>query len=284
MRHTFYTSICLCSLFSLVLFVMCLAGCTGQQSPISFYRKPLMTLDSLIALRPRFQAEKEQEIKAAKKKLGSLPASSPKRYELNKEIQQLYRGYICDSLIYYIYENIRLSRQLKDHEKTLESEMSLAVYLAKSGMYLEALVLMDSIKRADVNDELLDLYYRAYNLIYRQKAYISKDKVLAERVFAPLAKVYQDSLFAVVDSGLPEPKDEKRAERTETSVQGGFIIVDYSEKAIVVFGDTKPVKDALHALGGRFNARLTHDGQKRAGWIFQKTKEDEVRRLLGKDE
>jgi hypothetical protein len=65
-----------------------------------------MTLDSLIALRPRFQAEKEQEIKAAKKKLGSLPASSPKRYELNKEIQQLYRGYICDSLIYYIYENI----------------------------------------------------------------------------------------------------------------------------------------------------------------------------------
>ena len=83
---------------------------------------------------------------------------------------------------------------------------------------------------------------------------------------------------------LPEPKDEKRAERTETSVQGGFIIVDYSEKAIAVFGDTKPVKDALHALGGRFNARLTHDGQKRAGWIFQKTKEDEVRRLLGKDE
>ncbi|MCG4955680.1 hypothetical protein [Alistipes finegoldii] len=83
---------------------------------------------------------------------------------------------------------------------------------------------------------------------------------------------------------LPEPKDEKRAERTETSVQGGFIIVDYSEKAIAVFGDTKPVKDALHAFGGRFNARLTHDGQKKAGWIFQKTKEDEVRRLLGKDE
>lgn len=83
---------------------------------------------------------------------------------------------------------------------------------------------------------------------------------------------------------LPEPKNEERAERTETSVQGGFIIVDYSEKAIAVFGDTKPVKDALHALGGRFNARLTHDGQKRAGWIFQKTKEDEVRRLLGKDE
>ena len=78
MRHTFYTSICLCSLFSLVLFVMCLAGCTGQQSPISFYRKPLMTLDSLIALRPRFQAEKEQEIKAARRNWAVFPHLLPK--------------------------------------------------------------------------------------------------------------------------------------------------------------------------------------------------------------
>ena len=67
-------------------------------------------------------------------------------------------------------------------------------------------------------------------------------------------------------------------------MQGGFIIVDYSEKAIAVFGDTKPVKDALPALGGRFNARLPHDGQKKAGWNFQKPTEDAVRRLLGKDE
>ena len=48
---------------------------------------------------------------------------------------------------------------------------------------------------------------------------------------------------------LPEPKNEERAERTETSVQGGFIIVDYSEKAIAVFGDTKPVKDAFTHSG-----------------------------------
>lgn len=265
MRHTFYTSICLCSLFSLVLFVMCLAGCTGQQSPISFYRKPLMTLDSLIALRPRFQVEKEQEIKAAKKKLGSLPASSPKRYELNKEIQQLYRGYICDSLIYYIYENIRLSRQLKDHEKTLESEMSLAVYLAKSGMYLEALVLMDSIKRADVNDELLDLYYRAYNLIYRQKAYISKDKVLAERVFAPLAKVYQDSLFAVVDSGstiyydvhIQKYMDEKKfTEALKLSENRLAMLTPGDREYAAVWYNIGDVKNMMGDMTGFFEAMM----------------------------
>lgn len=197
-HHLFVTP---CYTFFLLISVVCLAGCTKQPSPVSLYQKQLATLDSLIELRPQFQEKKELDIKNAKKKLRRLPAASTERYELNKEIQQLYRGYICDSLIYYIYENIKLSNRLKDRDKTLESEMSLAIYLAKSGMYLEALVLMDSVNRAEVGDRLLDLYYRAYNLIYRQKAYISKDKVLATKVFAPLAKVYQDSLLAVVDSG-----------------------------------------------------------------------------------
>jgi hypothetical protein len=63
-------------------------------------------------------------------------------------------------------------------------------------------------------------------------------------------------------------------------VAGDFVIVDYSEKAIAVFGDTRPVKDELKALGGRFNPKLTYEGGKRAGWIFSKVREQEVRNLL----
>ena len=66
-----------------------------------------------------------------------------------------------------------------------------------------------------------------------------------------------------------------------TTTQGEFILVDYSDKAIALFGDTKPIKDRLSDLGGRFNSRLTHNGQKRAGWIFQKAKEAQVRELIG---
>lgn len=67
----------------------------------------------------------------------------------------------------------------------------------------------------------------------------------------------------------------------ETTVSGEFTLVDYSEKAIALFGDTKPIKDKLAALGGCFNGRLTHNGEKKAGWIFQKCKEEQVRRLIG---
>ena len=59
-------------------------------------------------------------------------------------------------------------------------------------------------------------------------------------------------------------------------------ILDYSEKAIVVFGETKPVKDTLKSLGGRFNFRLKHPstGEQLAGWIFAKAKAQEVKQAL----
>ena len=77
---------------------------------------------------------------------------------------------------------------------------------------------------------------------------------------------------------------ERSDKRPETVVQGDFILVDYSDKAIAVFGDTKPIKAELSALGGRFNSRLTHKGEKKAGWIFQKSKEEQVRRLIDMNE
>lgn len=59
-----------------------------------------------------------------------------------------------------------------------------------------------------------------------------------------------------------------------------FEIVDYSEKAIALFGDTKPIKDLLKAMGGKFNPRLAYKADKRAGWIFQTSKRAELETVL----
>lgn len=80
---------------------------------------------------------------------------------------------------------------------------------------------------------------------------------------------------------LESPKQEPTQEQEQTTVQGEFILVNYSDKAIALFGDTKPIKDLLSDLGGRFNSRLTRNGAKCAGWIFQKAKEAQVRELIG---
>lgn len=73
----------------------------------------------------------------------------------------------------------------------------------------------------------------------------------------------------------PEPKQNK-TKKTETIKAEGLQIIDYSEKAIAIVGDTRAIKDTLKTLGGRFNAHLTCG----AGWIFSKAKEATLREAL----
>lgn len=73
----------------------------------------------------------------------------------------------------------------------------------------------------------------------------------------------------------PEPKQDK-TNKTETIEAKGVQIIDYSEKAIAVVGDTRAIKETLKTLGGRFNAHLTCG----AGWIFSKSKEATIKEAL----
>lgn len=86
-----------------------------------------------------------------------------------------------------------------------------------------------------------------------------------------------------------EPKAKKsnvkvekveEAKEVKSATVEGIEVVDYSEKAIAVFGDTKAIKEQLKELGGRFNPSLNYNGEKRAGWIFSKKQADKVRELL----
>lgn len=77
-----------------------------------------------------------------------------------------------------------------------------------------------------------------------------------------------------------KPEKVEEAKEVEAVTIEGLEIVDYSEKAIAVFGDTKAIKEQLKELGGRFNPSLNYNGEKRAGWIFSKKKADEVRNLM----
>lgn len=86
-----------------------------------------------------------------------------------------------------------------------------------------------------------------------------------------------------------EPKAKKSSVKAEKAEEvkeveavtvEGLEVVDYSEKAVAVFGDTKAIKEQLKALGGRFNPSLNYNGEKRAGWIFSKKQADKVKELI----
>lgn len=73
----------------------------------------------------------------------------------------------------------------------------------------------------------------------------------------------------------PESKQNKTNETKIINVEG-VQIIDYSEKAIALVGETRAIKETLKTLGGRFNAHLTCG----AGWIFSKAKEATLRKAL----
>ena len=86
---------------------------------------------------------------------------------------------------------------------------------------------------------------------------------------------YNDILKACKEEEEEEESTEEESTEEETpgaeeESQTAVTVCKYSEKAIVVIGNTRPFADVLRANGGRFNARLSCG----AGWIFQATKRD----------
>lgn len=77
-----------------------------------------------------------------------------------------------------------------------------------------------------------------------------------------------------------KPEKVEEAKEVEAVTIEGIEVVDYSEKAIAVFGETKAIKEQLKELGGRFNHSLNYNGEKRAGWIFSKKQADTVKELI----
>jgi hypothetical protein len=78
-------------------------------------------------------------------------------------------------------------------------------------------------------------------------------------------------------------EDVKEDENKDALTLAGLEIVDYSERSIAVFGETKKYKELLKELGGRFNFRLTHPVSKEIcpGWIFSVTNKNKVVKGLG---
>ena len=70
--------------------------------------------------------------------------------------------------------------------------------------------------------------------------------------------------------------DIKQALQEESAGAPAYSIIDYSDKAIAVTGDTRKIASELRALGGRFNSRLSCG----PGWIFSARKRAEIETLL----
>lgn len=69
---------------------------------------------------------------------------------------------------------------------------------------------------------------------------------------------------------ITAPTGESHPESAQ--VTEGIQVVVYSDRALAVVGNTKPIRETLKGLGGRFWGGLTVDGVRRAGWVFSRNR------------
>lgn len=146
--------------------------------------------------------------------------------------------------------------------------------------------------RREISEEVQNIVFESYKLIspedrpeyeLKQDCYriISKTPFKTGAIVTGVTTTGQSGILedfytlTFLLPETPEPKETTTFEAVEVP-EGEIQIVDYSEKAIAVIGETKQIKDELKSLGGKFNFRLSCG----AGWIFPKTKLAEVQQLL----
>ena len=160
----------------------------------------LHQLDIAIENHQTYSGQKEERIQALKKQLYSVPKNTTEEYRLNAELYDEFRPYICDSAIYYKNRNIGIAKHLGDIDRLYESKLHLAYLMGSTGMYMEAVDLINTIHRDKLPEHLLVEYYNTYKHVYSELAFYTQDKNGAEGYWQ-VSNRYSDSLNAVLTPG-----------------------------------------------------------------------------------
>lgn len=92
---------------------------------------------------------------------------------------------------------------------------------------------------------------------------------------------YSKKAVKKLRSSLNEGKIKSRQTGKVETGQTTVRIVNYSEKAIAIFGNTKPFKDQFKEIWGHYNKFLTNEeGERTAGWVFSKKRKEQVKQII----
>jgi len=135
----------------------------------------------------------------------------------------------------------------------------------------------EMLKAANKSAEMPAKVKAAENIV--SKIVLPKEIVIAPKMNAKLQNYIDKANTDFKEVELSEMTVDdliKTAPELPNQPKANLTVVNYSDKAIAVIGETYQVKDILKRIGGRFNYNLTCG----AGWIFSKTKVDILRKEL----
>jgi len=180
-------------------FLVFIPGIALGQHPVDSL---LNELDDAIKNHKVYTRQKEQRIERIKNKIDAVQKNTIDEYNLNAALFEEYRPYILDSAIFYKNRNIEIADHLNAVGRLYQSKLQMAYLMASTGMYMEAVDLIKSIRRTNLPDSLLTDYYDTYRHVYSELAYYTQDNRGAQ-MYWDISNQYSDSL-----NNLLTPDDE----------------------------------------------------------------------------
>ena len=194
-----------------ILAFLLLLSCLNVTAAVSIdleqeYRK----LDEAIERTDQYVQERENRIRAYKTARGNIN-NDRAQYELSRNLYEEYRPYMSDSAIHYISRCIILAERMNDRIRADECRLLLAFQCIESGMYHEAMDVLNSIDEKRINDaNNLRCYYGTFAHLYQELGYYCKVPSLQGKYYAK-----QDEYYQLIDTTGVSMNDDKALQMRE---------------------------------------------------------------------
>ena len=185
----------------LLLVVCCMTAVVGLHAQTKPLPELLRTIDEAIEESPRYVAQHEARIAEARKKLDLVRTDSA-GFVAAYALYDLYRPFVNDSAIYFLKQCIHLARQTDNRSNEIRCKALLAWRCSSTGMYEEALNILDSIVTVGIDQAALGEYAHAYNNVYNEMAYYTQMPEL-KQTNAAKADQYQNMMYETLPADDP---------------------------------------------------------------------------------
>lgn len=159
----------------------------------------LMVLDKTIEEEKKYTEEKEKRILGLKQKLTQSKLDSKDKLLTYNMLFQEYEPFICDSAIHYAEIILHEAEKFRNTYWINESKLNLSRILATSGLFNEAIDLLNSMNKDGLNEEQLVQYYLNHVDTYIYWGEYTGGET-GEK-YAGFREAYLDSLISVLQPG-----------------------------------------------------------------------------------
>ncbi|WP_455624837.1 DUF6377 domain-containing protein [Parabacteroides sp.] len=192
-----YIKIIFC-LLSLLAFSENLIG----QSISADTERMLVSLDSLLAQKEVFVANKEKKIKELKK-MERKVQTEEERYWMNKVFYDEYMVYDSDSALSYIHKNLYLARQMNNPQWIAQWKIEQAFISSATGLLKEAIDALNDINVKNLPPHIRTDYYGQWMYLYSHYGQYSGSDSERSALYYAKEKIYRDSIFSNIPDNHP---------------------------------------------------------------------------------